>query len=342
MTIDITAAVPQLTHHGGAGRRRRRRRRARHRQRRAGARRASPCSPSCARSPTPDCWASRCPSNTADPGCPRRRRSTCSAGCPAATAPSASCCCRTSSSPGRSPGSGQHDPAPRIYGDVLAGAQIGNATAERGTEHALDRRTTVTRACGRHVGARRHQVLRHRGARRDMDRGRRSDRRTGPARRPRVRPARPGRRHLEPRQVVGVRAARHRKRRGPRSTASSSTATLVIEEGSPPDPRRPGRRPCSAPSTRRCTPRSTSESPRAALEDGAEFVRTRSTAVEGGARRRRRARRTDGAARGPPIRGVHGAARTRSRHCWPRARRSSTRVTRRQELSRDTGRARPP
>ncbi|MGH3580704.1 MAG: acyl-CoA dehydrogenase family protein [Mycobacterium sp.] len=41
-------------------------------------------------------------------------------------------------------GLGQRDPAPRIYADVLAGAQIGNATAERGTSHALDRRTTVT------------------------------------------------------------------------------------------------------------------------------------------------------------------------------------------------------
>lgn len=41
-------------------------------------------------------------------------------------------------------GLGQLDPAPRIYRDVLAGGQIGNATAERGTRHALDRRTTVT------------------------------------------------------------------------------------------------------------------------------------------------------------------------------------------------------
>ncbi|MCW2515017.1 MAG: acyl-CoA dehydrogenase, partial [Mycobacterium sp.] len=41
-------------------------------------------------------------------------------------------------------GLGQADPAPRIYGDILAGAQLGNATAERGTKHALDRRTTVT------------------------------------------------------------------------------------------------------------------------------------------------------------------------------------------------------
>ncbi|MCV7433462.1 acyl-CoA dehydrogenase family protein [Mycolicibacterium bacteremicum] len=36
-------------------------------------------------------------------------------------------------------------PAPRIYGDILAGGQLGNATAERGTASALDRRTTVTR-----------------------------------------------------------------------------------------------------------------------------------------------------------------------------------------------------
>ncbi|MGU3501453.1 acyl-CoA dehydrogenase family protein [Mycobacterium sp. C31M] len=36
-------------------------------------------------------------------------------------------------------------PAPRIYADILAGGQLGNATAERGTASALDRRTTVTR-----------------------------------------------------------------------------------------------------------------------------------------------------------------------------------------------------
>jgi alkylation response protein AidB-like acyl-CoA dehydrogenase len=42
-------------------------------------------------------------------------------------------------------GLGQAEPAPRIYADVLAGAQVGNATAERGTRTALDRATTVTR-----------------------------------------------------------------------------------------------------------------------------------------------------------------------------------------------------
>lgn len=37
------------------------------------------------------------------------------------------------------------DPAPRIYRDVLAGAQLGNATVERGTRTSADRLTTVTR-----------------------------------------------------------------------------------------------------------------------------------------------------------------------------------------------------
>ena len=40
-------------------------------------------------------------------------------------------------------GLGHNDPAPRIYADVLAGGHIGNATAERGTKTALDRTTTV-------------------------------------------------------------------------------------------------------------------------------------------------------------------------------------------------------
>nr|WP_090345512.1 acyl-CoA dehydrogenase family protein [Mycolicibacterium malmesburyense]CRL77949.1 acyl-CoA dehydrogenase type 2 [Mycolicibacterium malmesburyense] len=38
-----------------------------------------------------------------------------------------------------------NDPAPRIYRDVLAGAQLGNATVERGTRTSADRLTTVTR-----------------------------------------------------------------------------------------------------------------------------------------------------------------------------------------------------
>ena len=38
-----------------------------------------------------------------------------------------------------------NDPAPRIYADVLAGAQLGNATVERGTRTSADRLTTVSR-----------------------------------------------------------------------------------------------------------------------------------------------------------------------------------------------------
>lgn len=42
-------------------------------------------------------------------------------------------------------GLGDQQPATRIYADIRGGAQIGNATAERGTKHALDRRTTLTK-----------------------------------------------------------------------------------------------------------------------------------------------------------------------------------------------------
>ena len=42
-------------------------------------------------------------------------------------------------------GLGNTEPAPRIYADVLAGAQLGNATVERGTRTSVERRTTVRR-----------------------------------------------------------------------------------------------------------------------------------------------------------------------------------------------------
>lgn len=45
-------------------------------------------------------------------------------------------------------GLGRSDPAPRIYADILAGAQLGNATAERGTRTAAERLTTVRRDGG--------------------------------------------------------------------------------------------------------------------------------------------------------------------------------------------------
>lgn len=45
-------------------------------------------------------------------------------------------------------GLGDTEPAPTIYRDVLAGAQLGNATVERGTRLSVDRLTTVTRRPG--------------------------------------------------------------------------------------------------------------------------------------------------------------------------------------------------
>ncbi len=40
-------------------------------------------------------------------------------------------------------GLGQNAPAPQIFADVLAGAQLGNASAERGTRTSAERRTTI-------------------------------------------------------------------------------------------------------------------------------------------------------------------------------------------------------
>jgi SfnB family sulfur acquisition oxidoreductase len=42
-------------------------------------------------------------------------------------------------------GLGETSPAPQLYRDVLAGAQLGNATVERGTRTSAERLTTVTR-----------------------------------------------------------------------------------------------------------------------------------------------------------------------------------------------------
>lgn len=42
-------------------------------------------------------------------------------------------------------GLGDADPAPRIYADILAGVQLGNASVERGTKRSVDRNTTVVR-----------------------------------------------------------------------------------------------------------------------------------------------------------------------------------------------------
>ncbi|WP_040792514.1 acyl-CoA dehydrogenase family protein [Nocardia paucivorans] len=45
-------------------------------------------------------------------------------------------------------GLGDAAPAPRLYADILAGAQLGNATVERGTRTSVERRTTVRRRPG--------------------------------------------------------------------------------------------------------------------------------------------------------------------------------------------------
>jgi SfnB family sulfur acquisition oxidoreductase len=45
-------------------------------------------------------------------------------------------------------GLGDAEPAPAIYTDVLAGAQLGNATVERGTRTSAERKTTVRRGPG--------------------------------------------------------------------------------------------------------------------------------------------------------------------------------------------------
>jgi SfnB family sulfur acquisition oxidoreductase len=42
-------------------------------------------------------------------------------------------------------GLGDNDPAPRLYRDILAGAQLGNATVERGTRTSVERLTTISR-----------------------------------------------------------------------------------------------------------------------------------------------------------------------------------------------------
>src|SRR5690242_5239890 len=43
-------------------------------------------------------------------------------------------------------GLGDAAPAPDIYADILAGAQVGNATVERGTRTSIERKTTVRRS----------------------------------------------------------------------------------------------------------------------------------------------------------------------------------------------------
>lgn len=171
-------------------------------------------------------------------------------------------------------GLGDQEPAPRIYRDVLAGAQVGNATAERGTATALERRTTVTaRGDGTWVlDGRKFYATGALGATwiavAAVVQGRPAETATVF-----VRPDQPGV-TLDLDQWSAF---------GQRGTASGEVrldgvvvdADLVIEEGPAPDPR------TGPPSLLGAFDQALHAAidigiARAALEDGAEFVRTRS------------------------------------------------------------------
>ena len=170
-------------------------------------------------------------------------------------------------------GLGQAAPAPRIYGDVLAGAQIGNATAERGTTTALDRRTTVSqRADGTWVlNGTKYYATGALGAT-WIAVAAVVDGRPGETATAFIRPEQPGvTLDLEKWSAFGQ-----------RGTASGEVrldgvvvdADLVIEEGSAPDPV------AGPPSVLGAFDQALHTAvdvgiARAALEDGAEFVRTR-------------------------------------------------------------------
>ncbi len=170
-------------------------------------------------------------------------------------------------------GLGTQVPAPRIYAEVLAGAQLGNATAERATKHALDRRTTVTRRSDEWVlNGTKYYATGALGAAwiavAALIEGRESDTATVF-----VRPDQPGvTLDLDKWSAFGQ-----------RGTASGEVrlqnvvvdAELVIDEGPPPDPV------TGPPSVLGTFDQALHAAidigiARAALEDGAEFVRTRS------------------------------------------------------------------
>jgi alkylation response protein AidB-like acyl-CoA dehydrogenase len=195
-------------------------------------------------------------------------------------------------------GLGQLDPAPRIYADVLAGAQLGNATAERGTKTALDRRTTVAkRGDGSWVlNGTKYYATGALGAA-WIAVAAVVDGAPGETATVFVRPDQPGvTLELDKWSAFGQ-----------RGTASGEVrldgvvvdAELVIEEGPVPDPV------TGPPSVLGAFDQALHAAvdigiARAALEDGAEFVRTRA-AVEGSGRRRGR-KSGRGATRRAPVR----------------------------------------
>lgn len=171
-------------------------------------------------------------------------------------------------------GLGAQQPAPRIYADVLAGAQLGNATAERGSKHALDRRTTVRERGDEWVlEGTKYYATGALGAAWIAVVARIDGRDQGDTATVFVRPDQPGvTLDLDKWSAFGQ-----------RGTASGEVrlenvvvpAELVIDEGAPPDPVD------GPPSVLGAFDQALHAAidigiARAALEDGAEFVRTRS------------------------------------------------------------------
>ncbi|BBX70225.1 acyl-CoA dehydrogenase family protein [Mycolicibacterium psychrotolerans] len=132
-------------------------------------------------------------------------------------------------------GLGARQPAPRIFADLLAGAQLGNATAERGTAHALDRRTTATRRVGDWVvNGTKYYATGTLGAAWIAVSARIADRDSADTATLFVRPDQPGvTLHLEEWSAFGQRGTR-----SGRVTLRDVTvpADLVIDEGPPPHP----------------------------------------------------------------------------------------------------------
>lgn len=170
-------------------------------------------------------------------------------------------------------GLGAQQPAPRIYADVLAGAQLGNATAERGSKHALDRRTTVARRGDNWVlNGTKYYATGALGASwiavAAVIEGRAGDTATVF-----VRPDQPGvTLDLDTWSAFGQRGTASGE---VRLESVAVDAELVIDEGPPPDPV------AGPPSVLGAFDQALHAAidigiARAALEDGAEFVRTRS------------------------------------------------------------------
>lgn len=165
-------------------------------------------------------------------------------------------------------------PAPRIYGDILAGGQLGNATAERGTASALDRKTSITRRAdgGWELNGVKYYATGALGAQWIAVAALIADK-PGETATVFIRPDQPGvTLDLEKWSAFGQRGTRSGEVRLENVVVDDD---LVIEEGTAPDPVD------GPPSVLGAYDQALHAAidigiARAALEDGAEFVRTRS------------------------------------------------------------------